>query len=186
MRFKTYLAYGFKQLAWDTDATQKILCDKKSFGHAKTLIFGIASLVALLFFTASFSFYHLLSYPLEVLYTLLQSGGIFVFCIMIIFLWYGMMHIIATMLGGKSSIKQFIAVVTNYFFAVSIMWFVIGLIGQIPFIGLLAVLCWMTYTLITCIILVREVFKFNTTRATIAVLLGVAIVTAVLLLFGLI
>lgn len=182
MSFSAYIANGFKQLFWNTQATRDILKEKHSFRHALILLCIMSGFSALILSGVTIL---VLSLPgpeiaLSIQAMILLFIALFAGVLLLPFLSYGVTHIMARLFGGKAQFTALISAGVAYSFALSIISLGVSIFSFIPIIGSLLSFAVFVYGVVVYIRIVREVYSLSNERAAGAVLIPLAVLFVLL------
>ena len=181
MGFGTYLANGFKALAFKKEAVASIRDESLSFKHSLILTAIIAILVG---FAVSATVAVLavigdnFSPMISLLVGVAAAIGVFVFTL----IGAGITHLIARLFGGIASIKQYYAVWLASGFAVGVMNIPAMILGLIPILGVIISIAFGVYALCVSVFAIRETYTLSTFRAIMVVLVPLVVLGALLFL----
>lgn len=169
MSFVSYVQNGFSMLAYRQDAVRAIADDASSFTYALTILLGISGIGALLVAgalgLAGFSGGKIL---------LLLIGSFVAFAALGL-ATYGVMHLSATLFGGKGALKQFIAVALALSIAVLAVNLAVMVLSLIPLLGALITLAATVWYASLQVFIIKETYALSWGRAVGAWLVPVVI-----------
>jgi hypothetical protein len=183
--FSYYIADGLRSLVFKKDGVQGIITSTDYKKNMLVFLTFLSIVVAVLYtfqpqlLADAKSNPQLLSF-IKTIPPVSFGVGLFVLNFLFTLIGTGVIHLIARLLGGKTSIMQFFAV----WLFLSILYILGDLISLVPFGGIISVLLSL-YAIAVLVFMIKEVYQFGVGRAiaVLAILLGIIIVLVLLLAF---
>ena len=177
MSFIAYLANGFRQLFWNSQATHSILKEKHGFRYALILLFILSGFSTLVLFGVTVI---VLSLPgpeiaLSLQAMILLFITLFAGALLLPLLSYGVTHLMARLFGGKASFTHLLSAGVALSFALSVINMGTSILSLIPLIGPPISFAVFVYGVVVYIRVVREVYSLSNERAAGVVLIPLAV-----------
>jgi len=176
MGFGSYLANGFKTLAFKKEAVAAVRDDPASFKYGLILTCVISLLFGAFVFLSTFVLSALGPSSPSLGLPLMIGFAYAFFAFFFILLGAGITHLLARLFGGIATVMQYYSVWLATVFAITILNIPVTLIGFIPIIGILVTFVFTIYAIFVSVFAIRETYTISTFRATMVLLIPVIVI----------